>query len=79
MSISDQLIQVGLKSLAIICPMSSFFVEGTLPPLVMPFGIASHGFRFLEVGHILNKYKEVADSFFENHVDPFPHLTLVVN
>ena len=54
-------------------------MERTPPPLIAPLGVFSYGFGFLEVGFISDMGNEFVDWFFEDHVDPLPNPTLVVN
>ena len=55
------------------------FLVSTSPSLVALPRVSFHGFRLFEVRFILDLGEELVDWFFENHVDPLPHPTLVVN
>ncbi|GFY81020.1 hypothetical protein Acr_01g0008290 [Actinidia rufa] len=77
-SIPDELIKESLQSLAILGFVPLLLVIGTLPPLIAPFGVSSHGGRLLEVWLISNSDKELVDRFFEI-IDLIPCSVLVIN
>ena len=78
-SVSYQLVHENLQGLTVFRSRSFFFVDKTLPSLVVLLGVFSHGFGFSKVRFVSNSSEELMDWFFKNHVNSLNYSALIVN
>ena len=77
--VPNELVKKKLQNSVILSFVPLLLVKGTLPSLIAPFGVPSHGVRLFKVRLVLNLGEELVNWFLENHIDPLPHTALVIN